>query len=82
VVRPRCYPFRHASAEHGLALVTHGSDRHARALSSNLAEIPEPVLAEESTWRRVQPRERILSSTTVDVLRRNGPEARPAWICR
>ena len=47
-----------------------------------LAEIPGAVLAEVSARRRVQPPERILSSATVDVLRCNGPEARPAWTCR
>ena len=73
---------RYVSAQPGLALATHGSDRHARALSSDLAEIAELELAEVSAWRRVQPRERALSSTTVDVLRSNGPEARPAWTCR
>ena len=54
----------------------------ARALSSDLAKIPEPVVANVSGWKRVQWRERVLSGTMADLVKCGGREARPTRTCR
>jgi hypothetical protein len=61
------------SAQLGLAPASHGSDRHASALSGDLAEMRALVVADVSACRRLHPGERVPSGTTVDLLKCGRP---------